>query len=66
MENKAADALSRMPNEAQLSAITIVQPPWLEDVKNNYVGDTEVQAIITQLQADPLIANLTILSTMSY
>lgn len=47
-ENKAADAPSKRdePEEEETYAITIVQPQWVDQLVESYIGDTEAQQII--------------------
>ena len=60
VENFVADALSWVNNneesteeEAQLQAISIVQPTWHKELINSYQSDPELQHIISQLLIDP-------------
>lgn len=45
-ENKAADALSRRWEDAELSSITIVTPTWVEEIKESYQNDPDSQQLI--------------------
>jgi hypothetical protein len=38
-ENKAADALSRIPVVQAMQAISVVQPIWIQEVINSYETD---------------------------
>lgn len=46
LENKAADALSRQPNQLQLSAISASTPKWLEIVTEGYQQDDNAKQLL--------------------
>lgn len=56
-ENSAADSLSRLPAPitAKLSAISMCQPVWLDEVKASYANNMQAQKIIQMLtqNSDP-------------
>jgi len=51
-DNKAADALSRMP-AGDCSALSVAQPQWLQEVVASYASDPHAQQIIAKLVIDP-------------
>lgn len=51
-DNRVADALSRYPGGAY-SAISVVQPTWLEFVVASYSQDAHAQSVVTKLSLDP-------------
>lgn len=54
VENKAADALSRIHKveRSKLGAITIRQPLWMQELSRSYKGDEVAQqCIITSLNS---------------
>ena len=52
-ENTAADALSRANSSEILSAVTICQPAWLEDISNSYNSNPQAQRLLEQLAERP-------------
>lgn len=52
-ENTAADALSRANPSVILSAITVCQPAWLEDIVNSYSSNPQAQRLLEQLVVRP-------------
>lgn len=50
-ENKAADALSRLPprTTTELCALTVAQPVWLQAVVDGYVVDPESKKLLSSL-----------------
>lgn len=52
-ENKAADALSRVPPNGQLFATTLIIPTWITDVVDSYATDTKCQELESQLRINP-------------
>lgn len=50
IENKAADALSRM--DAGVAAISVTLPTWLADVVQGYQHDETAQDILKRCQGD--------------
>ena len=46
IENKAADALSRVGHVFALQATSTAQPLWLQEILNSYVVDTEAQELL--------------------
>jgi hypothetical protein len=48
VDNGAADALSRAP-VAQCNAISVLQPQWLEEVLQSYVGDQATQDLLAKM-----------------
>lgn len=50
-ENGAADALSRAPS-AQLAAVSVCQPQWVEEVIASYAGDDHAKELLTKLSID--------------
>lgn len=55
VDNRVADALSRRQhgNQVSLSAISICQPAWLDDIKSSYATNPSAQRWITKLQSGP-------------
>jgi len=53
--NSAADALSRGPHHvnAELSAFTMAQPVWLQDLQASYQNNEEAQHLLTSLLLKP-------------
>lgn len=51
-ENKAANALSRVPELNQVMAITTSIPSWIEEVQQSYLGDNKCQELLTKLNVD--------------
>lgn len=49
VENKSADALSRVGHFFSLQAILVAQPVWVQEVLNSYVVDDQAQALLTEL-----------------
>ena len=43
VENKAADALSRVGHILAVSALSVSQPVWLQEVINSYAADSQAQ-----------------------
>lgn len=41
-DNRAADALSRRWEEAELTSITTVIPTWVLEAKASYEGDSDI------------------------
>ncbi|KAK1651077.1 hypothetical protein QYE76_068882 [Lolium multiflorum] len=54
-ENRAADALSRRqhPESEEVSAISVCQPEWLQDVRASYASNPHATRWIQQLQQHP-------------
>jgi hypothetical protein len=48
-ENRAADALSRRPNEESCLAVSTVTPRWLETVVEGYENDPQAKKLLTEL-----------------
>jgi hypothetical protein len=48
-ENKAADALSRVPAGVQLAAISIATPVWIQEVLKSYELDPQAQELLQEL-----------------
>lgn len=46
MENKAADALSRRDEVAEMQQLTVIQPMWVVEVIKSYEQDNEAQDIM--------------------
>jgi hypothetical protein len=51
-ENKAADALSRVPILDTCLAITTVVPKWIEEVRTSYEADEKCKDLIAKLTLD--------------
>jgi hypothetical protein len=51
-ENKAADALSRSPDQQSLLRITSVVPKWIEDITSSYTTDAHCKDLIAKLTLD--------------
>ena len=53
--NVVADALSRKNEEVEefLCAISIIQPYWITEARNEWKKDEEVWTLIQKLQQDP-------------
>jgi hypothetical protein len=49
VENRVADALSRVGAMMELVVLSEVQPVWIQEILNSYVTDVEAQELITQL-----------------
>ena len=50
VENKVADALSRRGLDAsELNALSMIQPGWLLDLQESWVGDEVAQQVITSI-----------------
>jgi hypothetical protein len=49
VENVVADALSRMPPQSHLSALSVASPIWLQEVLNSYAVDTQAQKLLVEL-----------------
>lgn len=49
VENTVADALSRLPIATLATALSVVQPLWLQEVVNSYVVDTHAQRLLEEL-----------------
>jgi len=54
-KNVVADALSRKDEdvEAFLCAISIIQPDWINEARDEWKNDEEVWALIQKIQQDP-------------
>lgn len=52
-DNKAADALSRMPNQSNVMAISVVQPMWVEEVHKTYAQDDYCLQLVAKLSLAP-------------
>ena len=54
-KNVVADALSRKDEdvEAFLCAISIIQPEWITEARDEWKNDEEVWTLIQNLQQDP-------------
>jgi hypothetical protein len=48
-ENKVADALSRVGCVMALTAVSEVQPRWIQEVTNSYVTDSDAQSLLARL-----------------
>lgn len=63
VENKVADALSRLPEGTTLGencVINTTQLDWLEEVKDSYINDLEAQKVITGIiSKEPAYAQFT-------
>ena len=53
-ENLVADALSRLPKQADLVAISIPTFETLGIIKKEWLDDPEIQDIIKRLEEDPI------------
>jgi hypothetical protein len=49
VDNKAADALSRMGHVFAVQAISTAQPIWLQEILNSYAVDTQAQGLLQKL-----------------
>jgi hypothetical protein len=49
VDNGAADALSRVGHLLSVSALSICQPRWLQEVTNSYETDATAQELLTKL-----------------
>lgn len=49
VENIVADALSRMHVHSSISALTVVQPIWLQEAVNSYAVDSQAQHLLMEL-----------------
>jgi hypothetical protein len=49
VENRVADALSRVGAMMELAVLSEVQPVWIQEILNSYETDVEAQELITQL-----------------
>jgi len=58
-KNVAADALSRKDEdlEALLCAISIIQPDWINEARDEWKNDEEVWALIHKLQQDTITSD---------
>jgi hypothetical protein len=52
-ENKAADALSRRPQENTLMSISTAVPLWIKDVLSSYIDDPKCKEVQEQLRINP-------------
>ena len=52
-ENVVADALSRLPEQAKVSAISLPTTSLLEDIREEWKKDPEISNIIKKLEEDP-------------
>ena len=54
-QNVVADALSRKDDDVEelLCAISIIQPYWINEARDEWKNDKEVWALIQKLQQDP-------------
>ncbi|KAK1685027.1 hypothetical protein QYE76_045875 [Lolium multiflorum] len=48
-ENSAADALSRLPADNALYAISLSRPKWLESITEGYAADEQAKALLQEL-----------------
>jgi hypothetical protein len=48
-ENKVVDALSKIGHAMALTAVSEVQPLWIQEVINSYVTDTDAQHLLARL-----------------
>ena len=57
--NVVADALSRKDEEleALLCAISIIEPDWITEAREEWKNDEEVCILIQKLQQDPSTSN---------
>lgn len=53
-ENKAADALSRKGKPWELFVISTSVATWAKELKASYKGDSEIQEILKQMQAETI------------
>lgn len=49
IDNGAADALSRVGVSLDLSALSLCQPTWVQEVANSYATDTHAQELLSRL-----------------
>lgn len=49
IENKTADALSRVGHVFAIQAVSTAQPVWLQEVVNSYEVDTRAKELLTKL-----------------
>lgn len=49
VDNKAADALSRVARNFELQALSTCHPTWLQEVVNSYASDAKAQELLNQL-----------------
>lgn len=54
-ENRSADALSRRQhgNSETLTAMSVCEPAWLEDIRNSYTSNPQAQRLLVKLQQGP-------------
>src|SRR5271168_4573290 len=52
-KNVVADVLSRKDEDALLCAISIIQPDWINEARDEWKNDEEVWELIQKLQLDP-------------
>ena len=59
-QNVVADALSRKDEdvEALLCVISIIQPDWINEARDEWKNDEEVWALIQELQQDPSTSDM--------
>ena len=57
--NVVADALSRKDEEVEalLCAISIIQPDWITEARDEWKKEKEVWTLIQKLQQDPCTSN---------
>ena len=48
-DNTAADALSRLPVDNELHAISVCRPQWLESIMEGYNTDDQAKALLQEL-----------------
>jgi hypothetical protein len=48
-ENSAADALSRLPFENELYAISLCRPKWIESIMDGYTADEKAKKLLQEL-----------------
>ena len=58
-KNVVADALSRKDEDVQASlcAISIIQPDWITEARDEWKNEEEVWALIQKLQQDPSLSD---------
>lgn len=49
VDNKSADALSRVGQFFACSSVSLVQPPWIKEIVNSYAVDMQAQKLLQEL-----------------
>lgn len=49
VDNKSADALSRVGQFFACSSVSLVQPPWIQEIVNSYAVDMQAQKLLQEL-----------------